>query len=280
MAGVFQKPAPTYDPRGRLDPAGFLRHAEFRTWRPPDALLPFVEHGWCVRWENVTTPFHNEEVMHRPYVDLFVDRTTAGIQGTFRQRRTYVAEGAGRVLGLRFRPGGFTAIWPGKMVELQGQMLDLGTVFPAVEAGFAERRRGEEDDVAVGHLFAFVQNLEPRDDPRIDLVNDIIGAVEADDSLATVRDVAARYERSERWVQHLFRDCTGVNLKWFLRRVRLLGIARAIRADPDPDWADLAYRFGYASQQHFNTEFKAEIGQTPRQYWRTRGEHPGGKGTS
>ncbi len=268
MTAVFQKPADAYDPRGRLDPAEFGRHAEFRTWLPPADLAPFIEHGWCVRWEGIDIPFHNQEVMHRPYVDLFVEATAAGVQGTFRGRRTYIAVGAGRVLGLRFRPGGFTAIWPGRIADLQNTVLKLDAAFPNLDAALVERVRAMDADDAIATLFGFVQGHAPQPDPRIELVNEIITTVETDDTLTTVREVAAAFDRSERWVQQLFRDYTGVGLKWFLRRVRLLGIARAIRAETDPDWADLAYRFGYASQQHFNTEFKQEIGQTPRQYWR------------
>lgn len=273
MSAVFQKPA-DYEPRGRLDPAGFALHAEFRTWEPPADLAPFIEHGWCVRWDEIATPFHNQEVMHRPYVDFFVEQSAAGVQGTFRGRRTYVAEGSGRVLGLRFRPGGFTAIWPGRIADLQDRVLDLGVAFPTLDPTLADRVRAMGAEEAIASLFNVVEAQGPQPDPRIGFVNQIIAAAETNEALTTVRAVAASLGRSERWVQQLFRDYTGIGLKWFLRRVRLLAIARAIRAEPNPDWADLAYRFGYASQQHFNTEFKQEIGQTPRQYWRASRESP------
>ena len=271
MDDVFQKSAGECDPRGRLDPAGFARSVSFQTWTPPTDLAPLIEHGWCVSWDGIDSPFHNEEVMHRPYVDLFVDESAAGIQGTFRQRRRYVAARAGRVVGLRFRPGGFTAIWSQPMTSLQDRVLELPDVFPMVSAELPRQVRQADPEAAIELLFTFVRSLAPRPDPRIETVNRIIAAVEGDETLVTVGAVAEACQRSERWVQQLFRDYTGIGLKWFLRRVRLLAIARAIRDDPDPDWADLAYRFGYASQQHFNTEFKAEIGRTPRQYWRDPG---------
>jgi hypothetical protein len=44
MNDVFQKSAATYEPRGRLDPAGFARHVRFRTYPPPADLVPFIEH--------------------------------------------------------------------------------------------------------------------------------------------------------------------------------------------------------------------------------------------
>jgi hypothetical protein len=36
-------------------------------------------------------PYQSEQVMHRPYVDLFVSAEQSGIQAVFRGKRTYVA---------------------------------------------------------------------------------------------------------------------------------------------------------------------------------------------
>lgn len=107
MNDVFQKPAEIYEPRGRLDPVGFERHVRFQTYLPPADLAPFIEHFWTIRWDNIGSPYYSEEVMHRPYVDLFISRQQSSIQGTFRGKRTYVATGSGRIVGIRFRPGGF-----------------------------------------------------------------------------------------------------------------------------------------------------------------------------
>ena len=41
--GVFQKSAAAYEPRGRLDPAGFQRHVQFATHAPPSDLAAFID---------------------------------------------------------------------------------------------------------------------------------------------------------------------------------------------------------------------------------------------
>src|SRR5690606_38640452 len=102
----------------------------------------------------------------------------------------------------------------------------------------------------------------------IQMLNEIIAAIEADESLRTVSEVAAAFGRSERWVQQLFRDQAGIGAKWLLQRRNLLAAAARIRGTGEPDWADLAYELGYSSQQHFITHFGQVLGKTPVQYWR------------
>lgn len=107
MKDVLQKSADNYEPRGRLDPAGFERHVSFHTYPPPDDLTPFIEHFWTIRWDEADNTYYSEEVMHRPYVDVFVSLQQFGIQGTVRGKRTYVATGSGRIIGIRFRQARF-----------------------------------------------------------------------------------------------------------------------------------------------------------------------------
>src|SRR5216117_1479815 len=104
MDNVLQKSAGNYEPRGRLDPDGFERHVSFHTYLPPADLAQFIEHFWTIRWNKADNPYYSAEVMHRPYVDVFVSMQQSGIQGTFRGKRIYVAEGSGRIVGISFRP--------------------------------------------------------------------------------------------------------------------------------------------------------------------------------
>lgn len=51
----------------------------------------------------------------------------------------------------------------------------------------------------------------------------------------------------------------------------LLAAARYIRETERPNWAAIAYDLGYASQQHFNVDFKKALGRTPAQYKKSVG---------
>ena len=269
MEDVLQKPADnpdSYEPRGRLDPLGFERHVSFHTYSPPADLAPFIEHFWTIRWDKADTTYNSEEVMHRPYVDVFVSVQQSGIQGTFRGKRTYVAAGSGRIVGIRFRPGAFHAFWGGALAELQDKIIDVQQVFPQTDSRYIEHLLTLDDQAAIHDLLQLVRAKHPQPDANIELINEIITAIETDESLQTVTAVAKAFGRSERWLQQLFRDYVGIGLKWLLQRHKLLAAAQQIRESEEPNWATIAYDLGYSSQQHFITAFKQVLGKTPLQY--------------
>ncbi len=266
MKDVLQKSAANYEPRGRLDPVGFARHVHFSTYSPPADLAPFVEHFWTIRWDKVDNTYHSEEVMHRPYVDLFVSTVQSGIQGTFRGKRTYVAADSGRIVGIRLRPGAFHAFWDGALAELQDKILDLQQLFPQLDSPSIQHLLTLDDQAAIQELATLIRAKRPQVDANIELINAIIAAIETDENLQTVAAVAKAFARSERALQQLFRDYVGIGLKWLLQRHKLLAAAHQIRATDQPNWATIAYDLGYSSQQHFITDFKQVLGKTPLQY--------------
>jgi AraC-like DNA-binding protein len=266
MSDVLQESADKYEPRGRLDPAGFERHVRFHTYPPPVDLAPFVEHFWTIRWDNPGDAYHSAEVMHRPYVDLFISPQQSGIQGTFRGKRIYVAAGSGRIVGIRFRPGAFRAFWDGTIADLQDQVIDVQQIFPQADSRYIEQLLTLDDEAAIHELRALIRAKQPQRDANIDLINAIIAASETGEGLQTVAAAAKAFGGSERWLQQLFRDYVGIGLKWLLQRKRLLAAAQQIRATDQPNWAALAYDHGYSSQQHFITAFKQVLGKTPLQY--------------
>lgn len=122
-----------------------------------------------------------------------------------------------------------------------------------------------QDDAAVGALAELLQAQNPQYDPNVEVINRIITAMETD-QLQTVGDVAEWIGKSERWLQQLFQDYIGIGIKWQLQRNKLLAAARLFRQCDHPDWADIAYDLGYSSQQHFISDFKRVLGETPLQY--------------
>jgi AraC-like DNA-binding protein len=267
MKDVLQKSAGDYEPRGHLDPTGFERHVSFQTYLPPVDLAMFIEHFWIICWDKTDTIYNSEQVMHRPYVDVFVSVPQSGIQGTFRGKRTYVATaGSGKIIGIRFRPGAFHAFWIGAMADLQDKIIDAQQVFPEIDSRYANHLLSLDDEAAVRELLRLVRAKHPRLDANIETINKVIAAVETDESLQTVSAVAKLFGKSERWLQQLFQDYIGIGLKWLLQRRKLLAAAEQVRESVRPDWAKIAYDLGYSSQQHFITDFKQVLGKTPLQY--------------
>ena len=266
MKEVLQKSADRYEPRGRLDPVGFAHHVSFHTYLPPDDLAPFIEHFWTIRWDEASKTYHSEEVMHRPYVDVFVSIQQSGIQGTFRGKRTYDASGNGRIVGIRFRPGAFHMFWGGALADLQDKIIDLQQVFHRADSRYIEHLLTLDDEAVIHNLVNLIRSKHPQRDANIELINQIITAIETDENLTTVIAVAKAFSRSERWLQQLFQDYVGIGLKWLLQRHKLLAAAQQIRESDKPNWATIAYDLGYSSQQHFITDFKQVLGKTPLQY--------------
>jgi AraC-like DNA-binding protein len=263
---VLQKSAAIYKPYGHLDPAGFQRHIRFHTYLPPDDLTPFVNHFWTIRWDRgMEQTYVSEQVMHRPYVDVFMSMEESGIQCTFRDRKDYKATDAGRIIGARFRPGAFRAIWQESMAGLHNETIALQRIFAEADQAFIEHALSLPDDAAVGVIAELIQARHPQIDPNIDRINRIIAAIETE-NLQTVSAVAQWIGKSERWLQQLFQEYVGIGIKWQLQRNKLLGAAQRIRETDHPDWADIAYELGYSSQQHFITDFGRVLGKTPVQY--------------
>ncbi len=266
-ASVLQKSAENYDPAGHLDPAGFQQHIAFHTYAPPANLAPFIDHFWTISWDRADQPpYISEQVMHRPFVDVYVSQFESGIQCTFRGKRAYRAAGVDRIIGARFRAGAFHAFWQGSLAGLHDKTLDIQQVFPETDTQFVEHILSVDNHAAVQILSELIQAKNPRPDSNIELINEIIAAIETNDNLKTVKAVAQKFLKSERSIQQLFSEYVGVGLKWSLQRNKLLEAAKFIRENDKLDWAALAYDLGYSSQQHFITDFKRILGKTPVQY--------------
>ncbi|HEX8763123.1 MAG TPA: helix-turn-helix transcriptional regulator [Candidatus Saccharimonadales bacterium] len=268
MSDVLQKPADRTDRDGHLDPAGFDQNVRFRIYPAPPELAPFIYHFWTIAWERTgLPPYVSEQVQRRPYVDVFISEAESGVQCTFRNRRDYVAAGKGRIIGARFLPGAFHAFWHWSMTGLHDQRLELERVFPEANEQFIKYVLSLEDEAAIAKMIELISTKHPVQDANIELVNKVITIAE-NKSVRTVKDVAKKMAKSERWVQQLFQEYVGVGIKWLLQRNRLLEAAEYIRQSESPNWVKIAYELDYSSQQHFISDFKRVLGKTPRQYKR------------
>jgi len=266
MAEILQKSADDYTSRGHLDPAGFKQHITFNRYQPPADLAPFVSHFWVMSWNRGTElPYVSEQVMHKPYVDVYISKDDSGIQCTFLNRKDYKAEDENRIIGARFLPGAFHSFWHWSMSGLRDKTIPLQQIFPEATEEFVKNTLSLPDQGAVPMLIELLRTKNPQPDVNIAVVNDIIATIETE-NLQTVAQVAKRFAKSERWLQQLFQDYVGTGIKWLLQRNKLLEAAQSIRETEDPDWVAMAYDLEYSSQQHFITDFKRVLGKTPLQY--------------
>jgi AraC-like DNA-binding protein len=264
--------------------AGVLRPADGSglgpVYRPPagPAVAYFVERYWSVCWSN-DQPARREVITH-PAFHLTVTTTTdetgrsgrAEVSGVVTRTFAVDLHGRGRVVGAKFRPGGFTALTGRPASAFTDRRVPLGEVVsaPDVDRLLARVAAAPDDpDVAVAALDDLISGLVPPQPPAAyPLVLAVVADMLADHSLSRVEDVAARHGLSVRGLQRLFRRFVGVGPKWVLQRYRLHDAVAAIDSDPGvmADLAGLAASLGWWDQSHFTRDFTAAVGVSPHAY--------------
>ena len=154
--------------------------------------------------------------------------------------------GWGRVVGLRFRPGGLAALTGHPASAWTDRSVAASEVLPpALVAAL-----GDPDLAETGTAWAEAAErglaalADERPDPRYDLLLDVVADMLADHTLLVVADVADRHAVTVRTLQRLFTHYVGVGPKWVLARYRMHDAV----ADLDAGWSgtltDLAVRYG------------------------------------
>ena len=262
-----------------LRPGEFARHVDLVREPAGEQVARWVENRWSLRWDLPQGRWFDSEVLPHPTCSLTVELgshprpgmpvgETVAVTGVCTHRFDVTVRGWGRVVGLRFRPGGLAALtgrpaaaWTDRSVAA-AQVLPADLVAMLADPVLAER--GTDWAGAAEHGLAELADERP--DPRYDLLLDVVTDMLADHALLTVADVAQRHGVTVRTLQRMFTHYVGVGPKWVLARYRLHDAI----ADLDAGWAgtltDLAVRYGWYDQAHFTRDFTALVGVTPRQY--------------
>lgn len=84
---------------------------------------------------------------------------------------------------------------------------------------------------------------------------------------APVKELADAAGRGAEQLKRLFNQWVGLTPKVFSRIVRFQALCGALRADEAPEWAGLAYDFGYAHQSHLIRDFQDFAGESPARFY-------------
>ncbi|GGK57221.1 AraC family transcriptional regulator [Planomonospora parontospora subsp. parontospora] len=265
--------------RGWVDPYGGLGAFDFIRHAPSPGVSAYVEHFWVVTWTDLAEPYEQRIVSH-PTVNMIIGPDFHRIAGVIRGGFSYTMRGSGRVLGARFRPGGFRPFLGGPVSELTGHFAEIGEMYGTAGAALVEQVLAEpRPRSAVALTEAFLLGLEPERDPLVEEVAALVATAESDVSVTRVDELAAGSGRSVRSLQRLFRDYVGVGPKWVIRRFRLHEAAERVRQGLG--LAALAAELGYTDQAHLTRDFTAAVGMPPAAYARLgSGARPGAHGES
>jgi AraC-like DNA-binding protein len=192
---------------------------------------------------------------------------TVVITGVATRRFDVDVRGWGRVVGVRFRPGGLAALsghpaaaWTDRTVPAVDALpVDLCARLADPDLAASPDEWGA---VAEAGLLAMPAAADPRYDEVLDIVDDML----ADRSLLTATEVAARHGVTLRTLQRLFTHYIGVGPKWVLARYRMHDVVTELDEGYAGTLTDLAHRYGWYDQAHFTGDFTALVGVTPGQY--------------
>lgn len=287
-------------PRGILNPAVARQKIVLTRQLPAEPLRALVEHYWIVRWDLRGEAPHTQETLPHPSVHWVTGGGRSSIIGIMTGRFTRQLEGRSRVVGVKFKPGGFHPFWRAaggttvsqladreiapceafgsESAEIERELLSLDAAWHgAAEAGEAEAEADAGADAAsdanneqmMSLLDRFLLARLPPHDPQVDAVCAIAEGIMADRDIIKVDDVVSRWSINKRTLQRLFNQYVGVSPKWVIKRYRLHEAVERVAAGEVVNWSQLAADLGYFDQTHFIKDFKALIGKSPAEYARS-----------
>jgi AraC-like DNA-binding protein len=270
---------------------------------PSPALARFVDHYWATRWDRRGQPPRDAAALLDPCVHLQLGSPGGGapsgdvravilgvVRGTYRVR----VEEVGRVVGAKFRPGGFYPFVRQPVARWTDRVVPLAAVFAgaagSVDAwaravgepagAWARGGAGAAGDATpdgapaaalAAHLDAFLGARLPARDPVAEDVADLVARVAADPAVRRVGDLARAGGWSERTLHRVFARYVGVSPAWLIRRRRLREAAERLTQRPPADARAVAWELGYADQAHLIRDFRRAVGVTPGAYVRAPG---------
>ena len=248
-----------------LNPRGLLnvpRAVQLARYWPSDDLAPFIEHYWIVRW-NVPEAQIAETLPH-PSVHMVLEKSRSDLVGVMRSRFTRMLEGAGRVVGTKFHPGGFRAFVDRPVAAFTDRRWPVADIF-GDDRFAAEALSHADDHESVAIIETFLRSLRPHLEDAMTLCGRIVARIADDRGITRVDQIGI----APRQLQRLFREYVGVSPKWVIQRYRLIAAAQRLADGLPVDFAALALDLGYADQAHFIRDFKRLVGKAPAEYARS-----------
>ncbi|WP_323143073.1 AraC family transcriptional regulator [Massilia phyllosphaerae] len=257
--------------RGVVAPALAGRMFRMKRYLPPSDLAPFIEHVWIVEWDLRGQPPFVQRTLPYPSVHVAFDRVRSGVFGVVTGAFDYTLQGAGKVCGLKFRPGAFRAFLGRPLHTISDQVLPLSAVFGWDDAAAVNAVLGAPGDAAMvdaaGTLLRTRLRIQlPTADPQVERIAAILRTVETTPGLTRVEALAAAAGLGVRSLQQLFGEYVGVSPKWVIRRFRLHEAADRLAQGGGLDLSALALDLGYVDQAHFTSDFRRLVGQAPGRY--------------
>jgi AraC-like DNA-binding protein len=250
-----------------VDPRGAARRIRLARYAPSAALAPFVEHLWVVEWNLDGRPPETQRTIPDPVAHLVFEPGRTALYGVVRGAFQRRGAGHGRILGLRFRPGGLRPLIDVPMSRLTGRTVSVAPLLGIADAAAESIVLGAPgDDGMVAAAESLIANRLPAADPTVDRVGEIIAHAATAGGPTRAGELATRAGMSLRALQRLFAEYVGVPPKWVIARFRLQEAAYRLARGESLNLATLATELGYFDQAHLTRAFTRLVGQSPAEY--------------
>lgn len=256
-------------PKGVLAPAVARDKLRLSRVHPSADLAPFVEHHWSVAWDLRDQEPHVQRTLPYPCVHIVFERKGTFIHGVMRGPFEVSLEGRDRVLGIRFRAGGFRGFLGKPVGTITDRSFPLSALFdvdePALRSAVLD---APSDEAMIAVAEELLRPALPPPDPTVALLTGILERIESTTELSRVDELARLAGLGVRDLQRLFADYVGVSPKWVIRRARLHEVAHRLAQGVPVDLSRLAQDLGYFDQAHLTRDFTRYVGSPPAQYHR------------
>jgi AraC-like DNA-binding protein len=252
---------------------------------PVPALRPFIESYWFARASSGQSATLHESVFvdgkadilfnfgvgyQRQYLDTSGYSETLAISNLDAQRLyplTIHQQGSIDLVGVRFRPGGLSAILSVPLHEITNHTLDVQDPFDTRIHELEGRLfDADGDSHAQARLLDsfFLHRLTSK--PAHDFARAVAAQIEAMHGEISIRQLSRESGYSIRSVDRFFRQYYGFSPKFYARVVRFQRVLAMLSRNPQITLMEVTLSCGYYDQPHFTHEFQQFTGAKPEDY--------------
>ncbi len=151
------------------------------------------------------------------------------------------------------------------------RLVDSGMVFsqlqPSLADNFRKANAKEEDPgVIAGSLQQILIDLLPRSNPPIPYVEKALDMIYSRSGNLEVGEIIDAIHISGRHFRRRFSKVIGIGAKQYCKIIQFNTVFEAIQTGNEGMLYDLALKNGYYDHSHFINDFKAYLGNSPRQF--------------
>lgn len=252
---------------------------------PSPPLVPFIKCFWILEnsaedggreLQKVLPDACPELIIH--YGDRFRIRSAGSVKqqpyaflfGPTTRHIEIGPSGRTGMIAARFYPGALSAFLSFPVKEISDRYVALHTVFGAEARALEKSLRGRSSfhEQMVDLLERFLLSKVSQQKYTPLLKQATLGQITDQQQAVKIEALSKQLNIGRRHLERKFNDQVGMTPRLFLRIVRFQNVFRIIRNKPIKNLTDLTYRAGYFDQSHFNRDFKAFTGMSPKDYFK------------